>query len=176
MRCSPDGRFLENTTIRALPTQPGDYVQAKLFFGGYFGNTLNDRIPSRICFDMHLGGPASRIGQIDPPACFFGLDLHQMTCHRSRHVPFLGCHLEVNTRLEDLVARLILGLNLFQDLRCLVDHSQLEVAARSKDMLLPIGLQGIGDSWRKTKSALVASQVTSRKAPAVTANTMSDQK
>ena len=79
LRGSPDGRFLENTTIRALPTQPGDYVQAKLFFGGYFGNTLNDRIPSRIFFDMHLGGPASRIGQIDPPACFFWLDLHQMT-------------------------------------------------------------------------------------------------
>jgi hypothetical protein len=31
-----------------------------LFFGGYFGNTLNDRIPSRIFFDMHLGGLASR--------------------------------------------------------------------------------------------------------------------
>jgi hypothetical protein len=68
--CGVHPTFLENTTIRALPTQPGDYVQANLFFGGYFGNTLN-RIPSRIFFDMHLGGPASRIGQIDPPACFF---------------------------------------------------------------------------------------------------------
>jgi hypothetical protein len=34
-QCSPDGRFLETTSIRALPTQPGDYVQFKFFFGGY---------------------------------------------------------------------------------------------------------------------------------------------
>jgi hypothetical protein len=40
----------------------------------------------------------------------------------------------------------------------------------------PIGSQGMGDSWGKTKSAFVATQVTSRKPPAVTANMMSDQK
>ena len=64
LRCSPDGRFIENTTIRALPTQPGDYVQSKLFYGGYssnnsFGsysdNTLDNTIPSRVFFDMRLG-------------------------------------------------------------------------------------------------------------------------
>ena len=68
-RCSPDGRFVENTMIRALPTQPGDYyVQSKLFFGGFssysaFGNdsinTLNDTIPSRLYFDMRRA-PVSR--------------------------------------------------------------------------------------------------------------------
>ena len=34
-QCEADGRFIENTRIRALPTQPGHYVQSKLFFGGY---------------------------------------------------------------------------------------------------------------------------------------------
>ena len=42
--------------------------------------------------------------------------------------------------------------------------------------LLPFGLQGIGHSWRKTKSALAATQTTSRDAAAVTASIMSDQK
>jgi hypothetical protein len=68
-QCETDGRFVENTRIRALPTQPGDYVQSKLFFGGYLTHapfaanyipsTLNDKIPSRIFFDMRLG-PVSR--------------------------------------------------------------------------------------------------------------------
>ena len=71
---------------------------------------------------------------------------------------------------------LILWRDLFQDQRRIVEHSQLEIAARRKDMPLPITFQGIGDSWRKTKSAFVATQTTSRKAAAVTANTMSDQK
>ena len=66
-RCEADGRFIENTTIRALPKQPGDYVQSKLFFGGYssyapfgnyFANNRNDTIPARI-FDMRLG-PVNR--------------------------------------------------------------------------------------------------------------------
>ena len=69
LQCSPDGRFLETTSIRALPTQPGDYVQSKLFFGGFpqysaFGgyaanNNLNNAIPARIFFDMRLG-PVNR--------------------------------------------------------------------------------------------------------------------
>jgi len=33
---------------------------------------------------------ACRIGQTYPPARFFGLDLHEMTGHRARHLPFLG--------------------------------------------------------------------------------------
>ena len=40
-------------------------------------------------------------------------------------------------------------LDLFQDHCRIVEHSQLEIAARSKDMPLPIGFQGMGDSWRK---------------------------
>ena len=43
-------------------------------------------------------------------------------------------------------------------------------------MPLPIGFQGIGDAWRKKNNALVATHATSKNAPAVTANTMSDQK
>jgi hypothetical protein len=43
-------------------------------------------------------------------------------------------------------------------------------------MPLPVGFQGIGASWRKKKSAFVATHVTSRKAPAVTANMMSEPK
>jgi hypothetical protein len=34
----------------------------------------------------------------------------------------------------------------------------------------------MGESWRKKKSAFVATQVTSKKAPTATANMMSDQK
>jgi PEGA domain len=45
--------FTRNTVIRALPTEAGDYVQTKFFYAGTFGT--NDRIPSRIFFDMHLG-------------------------------------------------------------------------------------------------------------------------
>ena len=68
-QCEADGRFIENMRIGALPTQPGHYVQFKLFFGGYLiharfaanytASTLNDNIPSRIFFDMRLG-PVSR--------------------------------------------------------------------------------------------------------------------
>jgi hypothetical protein len=43
-------------------------------------------------------------------------------------------------------------------------------------MPLPIGFQGIGDARRKKNNALVATHVTIRKAPAVTASMMSDQK
>ena len=43
-------------------------------------------------------------------------------------------------------------------------------------MPLPFGLQGIGASWRKTNSALVATQTTSKNPPAVTANMLTDQK
>ena len=75
-----------------------------------------------------------------------------------------------------LVAVLILRRDLFQNESRIVEHSQLETASRSKDMPSPIGFQGIGDSWRKKKSAFVATQATSRKVPVVTANMMSDQK
>jgi hypothetical protein len=64
----------------------------------------------------------------------------------------------------------------FKDLRRIVEHSQLKIPAASKDMSLPIAFQGMGDSWRKTKSAFVATQTTSRKAATVTASIMGDQK
>jgi hypothetical protein len=46
------GYFKTTTTIRALPTEAGDYTQQKMFFAPL----LNDgvKIPSRILFDMHL--------------------------------------------------------------------------------------------------------------------------
>ena len=72
-----------------------------------------------------------------------------MANNRRDHVPFLGRHLEVNAGAKVFVAGLFLGLNLFQNLRCLIEHSQLEIAARSTDMALPIGFQGIGDSSEK---------------------------
>jgi hypothetical protein len=53
--CSRDGRFMETTTVRALPTEPGNYVQRKFFSGGYSSSNLNNLVPSRIFFDMRLG-------------------------------------------------------------------------------------------------------------------------
>ena len=67
-----------------------------------------------------------------------------MANNRRDHVPFLGRHLEVNAGAKVFVTGLFFGLNLFQNLRCLIEHSQLEIAARSTDMALPIGFQGIG--------------------------------
>jgi PEGA domain len=56
------GYFTQNTVIRALPTQGGDYVQAKYFSGSipdaWYPETVGakrDQIPSRIFFDMRLG-------------------------------------------------------------------------------------------------------------------------
>ena len=37
-------------------------------------------------------------------------------------------------------------------------------------MPLPIAFQGLGDPWRKKRTAFVATQVTRRRAPAVKAN------
>ena len=56
LQCSSDGRFLEHTTIRALPTIPGQYVQSKFFDGGYqYSHQLNNSVPSQVFFDMRLG-------------------------------------------------------------------------------------------------------------------------
>ena len=54
--------FTQNTVIRALPTEGGDYVQVKYFSGSipdaWYPETVGakrDQIPSRIFFDMRLG-------------------------------------------------------------------------------------------------------------------------
>jgi hypothetical protein len=60
--CSRDGRFTETTTVRALPTEPGNYVQTKFFPGGYSMLT-NSSVPSRIFFDMRLGPVAPNINE-----------------------------------------------------------------------------------------------------------------
>jgi hypothetical protein len=57
------GYFTQETVIRALPTEAGDYVQSKHFhftlavsYGyGYGTEAKVDKIPSRIFFNMHLG-------------------------------------------------------------------------------------------------------------------------
>ena len=56
------GYFTRKTVIRALPTEGGDYVQAKYFSGSiadaWHPETVGaerDQIPSRIFFDMRLG-------------------------------------------------------------------------------------------------------------------------
>jgi hypothetical protein len=99
-----------------------------------------------------------------------------MTGNRCGHVPFLRPNIEDNTRSQNFGAGLVLGLDLFESQRRIVKHSKLKIAARSKDVPLPVTTQGIEDSWTNTKSALVTTQVTSRKAPVVTARIMSDQK
>ena len=95
---------------------------------------------------MRQHPPPHGIGEIDPPGLVFWLNLYEMAGNRCGHVPFLGCDVEVNTRSLGLRSGLVLGRNLFQDQRRIVEHSQLEIAARRKDMPLPIGFQGIGDS------------------------------
>jgi hypothetical protein len=91
-------------------------------------------------------GASKRIGENYPPASGLRINLYQVADNRCRRFPFLGCHVEVSTRPEDFVASLFFELNLFQDLRCLVEHSQLKIPARRKNMPLPIGCQGIGAS------------------------------
>jgi hypothetical protein len=83
-------------------------------------------------------------------------------------------HVEVNACAQDFVAVLVFGLNLFEDQRRRVGHSKIKIPTASKDTPLPIAFQGMGDSWRETNSALVATQETSKKAAAVTASITSD--
>lgn len=56
-----NGYFAQNTVIRALPTEAGDYVQTKSFIAGQSTmeeavslGTWGDEIPSRILFDTRL--------------------------------------------------------------------------------------------------------------------------
>ena len=115
---------------------------------------------------LNAFGASKCIGETDPPGCVLRLNLHKVAGNRCGHVPLPGCHVNANASAQNLVARLILRRNLFQDHCRIVEHSQLEIAARCKDMPLPIGFQGIGASWMKKRTAFVATQVTSRKAPA----------
>jgi len=50
-----NGQFTRTTIIRALPTQPGHFVQTKFFTGSGYRMLRNDQVPSRIFFDMRLG-------------------------------------------------------------------------------------------------------------------------
>ena len=68
------------------------------------------------------------------------INLYKVAGNRCGHVPFLGCHVEVNPRSEDFVAGLVLRLDLFQSQRRIVKHPQLQIAARGQNMSLPIGL------------------------------------
>ncbi len=56
--CDPEGRFVEDTRIRALPNEGGKTLN-KIFFGYGYANTnpylKSSKIPSRVFFDMRLG-------------------------------------------------------------------------------------------------------------------------
>lgn len=62
-----DGYFTTATTIRALPTGVGDYLQQKMFSPPNMSGN-GDKIPSRILFEMHLGPvtPAVNVN-VSPP-------------------------------------------------------------------------------------------------------------
>jgi hypothetical protein len=81
-------------------------------------------------------GSSYRIGETDPPASGFRINLHNVAGNRRGHVPLLGRHVEVDAGAQDLVADLFFGLNLFKDQRRGIKHFQLKRAARSKDMPL----------------------------------------
>jgi NAD(P)-dependent dehydrogenase (short-subunit alcohol dehydrogenase family) len=76
-----------------------------------------------------------------------GLEICRQLAQKGFHV-LLGSRDEARGRegAEDLVAGLFFGRNLFEDLCRSIEHSQFEIATRGKDMPLPIGFQGIGDS------------------------------
>ena len=62
------------------------------------------------------------------------------------NVPFLRRDVESNTCSKNLGSCLAPGLDLFESQRRIVEHTMIKIAARSKDMSLPITAQGIGDS------------------------------
>ena len=115
--------------------------------------------------------PPNRIGETDPPDLRFQAQPSQGGWQPRRPCPISWLPCKAEHRVPRTSLRFLSsGAISSRTMRRIVEHSQLEIAARSKDMPLPIGFQGIGDSWRKKKSAFVATQVTSRKAPAVTAS------
>ena len=70
---------------------------------------------------------SKRIGETDPPASGFRINLYQVAGNRGCHVPLLGCHVEINTRPKDLVAGLFVRRDLLKSQRSIVEHSQLEI-------------------------------------------------
>jgi PEGA domain len=63
-----DNCFKDQTVIRAVPTQAGDYTQTKFFNGPIPNFRQGDPIPSRILFDMRLGPVAQPLDvNINPP-------------------------------------------------------------------------------------------------------------
>jgi hypothetical protein len=63
-----DNHFKDQTTIRAIPTQAGDYTQTKFFNGQIPNFREGDPIPSRLFFDMRLGLVAQPLDvNINPP-------------------------------------------------------------------------------------------------------------
>ena len=119
---------------------------------------------------LYALAPSDRIGEIDPPGFVFWFNLYEMTGNCCGHVPFLCRDVQSNTCSKNLGSCLVLGRDLFQN------ESQFEIAARSKNMPLPVTAQGIGDSSRKTKRAFVTTQATTRKAPTVIASIGSEPK
>ena len=87
-----------------------------------------------------------RIGKVDPPVRILGFDFYEVTCDGRSHVPFFGGEVDGNAHPENPTAGLVPWLDLLKSQRSIVEHSQFKIAARNKDMPLPIGVQGIGAS------------------------------
>jgi hypothetical protein len=105
---------------------------------------------------LNAFGASNRVGETDLPACGLRINLYQMAGNGGCHVPLLGRHINGNACAQDLRARLVLRCDLLKSQRSIVEHSQLKIPTRSKDMPLPIGFQRIAAPWRKKRTAFVA--------------------
>ena len=106
--------------------------------------------------------------QGDPPIRVVRVDLHEIGLRPLPPCPISWPRIERDTRTQDLNARLILRLDLLEGQRRLVEHVQVEIAARGEDVLSPVQLHGIGGNCRRTMRLFVAIHVVSKKTPAVT--------
>jgi hypothetical protein len=61
---------------------------------------------------LYTIGSSDCIGETDPPARRFRINLHKVAGNRRGHVPFPGSHVEVKACAQDFIAGLVLGLNL----------------------------------------------------------------
>jgi hypothetical protein len=106
-----------------------------------------------------------RISHLNPPRRVLWLNLHKVTGEVCSQPPFPGRNVESQARSQDLDAGLVRERDLIERRARIVQHPQLEIPARGKDALLPIAVQGIGDSRLKAKRAFVATHMSTGKAP-----------
>jgi hypothetical protein len=111
----------------------------------------------RFCF-LDALATACRVGQIDPPTCFFGLNLHQMTRYHGSHVPLLGRHVEINPRPQDFLARLAFWLDRLKRANAASSNRRIVLqaapvtralrASRNCDRLAGVGRGDVVPRWR----------------------------